>query len=199
VTGQIGTIDPSTGAVTLRPQVPGFVRIAFGGDEATLYAADGQNEVFTVDSATGAAGGYVSCGGATGNGLAIGGDGLAWLGVLDQVTQFALASCVPSGSALGGVPSGSGHVGPHLRALSYSSGLMFAVDIGNDQLVTFDGDTFPGGGTPSLTTIGNLAADIDSVAVYQTVSFVPEPSAVVLLGIGVAGLVGIRYHCRRSR
>jgi hypothetical protein len=191
----LGTINTTTGTVTLTPQTATIGGFSIAFDGLSLYELDRSANVTQLDPTTGAEGATVSCN-TFGLGMAFGGDGQAWRGDFNgQVHEYALGgSC--TGSTGGSPGSGSS---PKLAYLSYVNGTMYALDPVLSQLDSFDGSTFPAGGAPSITTIGSVAGGTSSLAVEDVTTFTPEPAAIPLMGSGIAALAGFLYWRRRVR
>lgn len=198
-TYHVGTINTSNGNVSLLSQIasPGGVDLAFNG--LALYEVGGPSNtaVNELDPTTGAAtGAHYSCD-LQGNGIAFGGDGDVWTGngfnSIAEYPQSSGGSCTGSGAYGGSPASGSG---VFISKLAYANGLMYAIDEWNHDLVSFDGSTFPGGGTPTFTTIGSIPS-YNAIAAFSAIASVPEPAALSTVGAGLIGLAGFLYRRRK--
>jgi len=201
-TFQLGTIDPTNGAITYSPStftgiLDGVYGLAFD-DTDNLFLMDG-TAIYSMNQSTGAISGtYASCdigGGAVG--LGFGRDGQAWMAASTQLQEAPQNGC---GTFGGSVPGGSGL--DQIQQIANSGAVFYGVtwaggSAASAELVSFDGTTFSS--TPSLTVLGSLPSTSAAIAVpFVAPASVPEPGSLGLLAVGGALLVGAKRAARKT-
>jgi len=202
--GQIGTIDPTTGAVTPLPGTLGGVPIGLAFDSSNNAFTSVNYRFRGIDTVTGALSGVIFSDTSAASGdFSFAPDGSIWYPSPCGLQRATASLGSGSGSGAGGCGSGgvgSGIPPPVFNGVyNFNSSFYGILTVGGDlSLVTFSDATFTP--NPVLTNIGGLPGNVTSIAVQGAApTFTPEPQAVALAGLGLAGMAGFQFYRRRRR
>jgi len=185
-------VDKSTAALSLiGPYTGNFNGGAALGNasDGTLYAINGQGDIWTVSASTGAAT-VLGNMGVVPNSISSG-DGGSGPYVTSGSSLYAINRTSGAATLIG-----TGTYG-EVFGLAFTNNTMYAIDAPSQGTGVYALDLTNGHSTLVSNYDASVVGSIDCAAAFGAAS-VPEPSSVILLGLGALGLVSLYGRFRPS-